>query len=148
MAILKIRQFETGDTESIIHLANKYAFFDGPISKEDLTITHSFPQGFIVAEENKKIIGFVYGYFRDVPAEVLAHWGVAKVATIELLVVEFSHRNRGVGTELLNRLIGIFSEAGVNLIGLHCPVGAVEAKQLYEKMGFEISAYHMRKKLD
>ena len=144
---LNIRQFEANDTDSIIHLANKYAFFDGPASEKDLEITKSFPEGFIVTEEKEKIIGFVYGYFREVPPEVLANWGVAKVATIELLVVDPRYRNRGVGTELLDRLIEILKGAGAELIGLHCPVEAIEARHLYEKMGFEVSAIHMRKKL-
>lgn len=144
---LTIRQFETKDTDAVIQLANKYAFFDGSISEENLSVTSAFTQGFIVAEENKRIVGFIYGYFKDVPAEVLANWGVAKVATIELLVVDPQYRDHGIGTGLLNQLIEVFRKAGTGLIGLHCPVSAIEAKQLYEKAGFETSAFHMRKRL-
>jgi len=143
---LTLRKFDTRDTDAIIELANKYAFFDGPTSEKDLEITKSFPEGFIVAEE-EIIVGFIYGYFREVPPEVLANWGVAKVATIELLVVDPQYRNHGVGTQLLDRLIEILKDAGAELIGLHCPVEAIEARHLYEKMGFEVSAIHMRKKL-
>ena len=144
---MQIRQFEEDDTEIIIQLANNYAFFDGPISEKDLDITKPFPEGFLVAEEGSRIVGFVYGYFRDVPPEVLTNWGVAKVATIELLVVEQHYRTHGIGTELLKRLIRVLRDAGAELIGLHCPAEAVEAKRLYEKLGFVTSAYHMRKKL-
>lgn len=143
---MTLRKFDTRDTDAIIELANKYAFFDGPTSEKDLEITKSFPEGFIVAEE-EIIVGFIYGYFREVPPEVLANWGVAKVATIELLVVDPQYRNHGVGTQLLDRLIEILKDAGAELIGLHCPVEAIEARHLYEKMGFEVSAIHMRKKL-
>ena len=144
---MDIRQFEEDDTETIIQLANNYAFFDGPISERDLEITKPFPEGFLVAEEETRIIGFVYGYFREVPVEVLTNWGMTKVATIELLVVDPHYRKQGVGTELLDRLIGVLRDAGAELIGLHCPAEAVEAKRLYEKIGFETSAYHMRKRL-
>jgi ribosomal protein S18 acetylase RimI-like enzyme len=142
-----MRQFGKADTESIINLANKYAYFDGPISEKDLEITYSFPEAFIIAEQDSNIIGFVYGYFRDVPIEVLKNWGVVKVATIELLVVDPRYRKHGVGTELLDRVVRVLRDAGAELIGLHCPEGAIEARRLYEKMGFEVSAYHMRKKL-
>jgi ribosomal protein S18 acetylase RimI-like enzyme len=112
-----------------------------------LEITNRFPQGFLVVEEDGTIIGFVYGYFRDVPKEVLASWTASKVATIELLAVSPDYRNQGAGTALLERLLEIFKEAGTDLVGLHCPVQASDAKQLYEKFGFEVSAFHMRKRL-
>ena len=145
---MNIRQFNENDLEAVLSLANDYAFFDGPLQEEDLTITHAFPEGFIVAEENEKIIGLAYGYFRDVPKDVLDTWEVSKVATIELLVVDQKYEKRGVGTMLLENLIEILKQAGADLIGLTCPVQAGSAKRLYEKMGFEVSAYHMRKRLD
>jgi len=73
---------------------------------------------------------------------------VSKVASIELLVVDPKYRNHGIGTSLVENLIAIFKEAGVEMIGLTSPEGAGQAKRLYEKVGFEISAYHMRKKID
>ncbi len=132
----------------VIRLANDYAFFDGPLHENDLKITHAFPEGFIVAQDDDKVVGFVYGYFKDVPSEVLANWGVSKVATIELLVVTPKYRNQGVGATLLEHLLEIFRQSGADLISVHCPVQAVEAKQLYEKFGFEVSAFHMRKRFD
>lgn len=145
---MKIRRFEQRDTEAVIQLANDFAFFDGPTTEEDLKVTHAFPDGFLVAEEGGKVVGLAYGYFKDVPKEVLENWGVSKVATIELLVVDPKYRNRGIGASLVENLIAIFKKAGADMIGLTSPEGAGHAKQLYEKVGFKISAYHMRKKLD
>ena len=145
---VKIRQFEQRDTKVVIQLANDFAFFNGPTTEDDLKITHAFPEGFIVAEKDGEIVGLVYGYFKDVPKEVLDNWGVSKVATIELLVVDPKYRKYGIGTSLVESLIEIFKKAGVDMIVLTCPEGDSHAKQLYENHGFEISAYHMRKKLD
>ena len=144
---MKIRQFEQRDTDVVIQLANDFASFDGPTTEEDLKVTHAFPEGFIVAEKDGNVVGLAYAYFREVPKEVLDNWGVSKVATIELLVVNPKYRKHGIGTSLIENLIGIFNKAGVDMIGLTCPVGASSAKRLYENHGFEISAYHMRKKL-
>ncbi|MFW9843425.1 MAG: GNAT family N-acetyltransferase [Candidatus Thorarchaeota archaeon] len=145
---MKIRQFEQKDTDIVIQLANDYALFDRPISEADLKVTQLFPEGFIVAEEGGEVIGLVFGYFKDVPEEILANWKVSKVATIELLVVDPKYGNQGVGTSLLEKLIEILKQSGTNLIMLTCPVQAEHAKNLYEKTGFEISAYHMRMKLN
>ena len=142
---MKIRQFEQKDMDEVLRLANEYAFFDGPSTKEDFDIT--FPEGFIIAEENKEIIGFSYSYFKAVPEEVLKTWGVSKVATIELLIVDPKYGKQGVGTLLLESLIEILKRFGADLIGLTCPVQAEQAKKLYEKVGFDVSAYHMRMKL-
>jgi len=145
---LQIRQFEKRDTDSVIRLANEYAFFDGPVNEADLKITHAFPEGFIVAEEDKRVIGVIYGYFREIPTAVLENWGVSKVATIELLVVNPEYGEQGIGTLLLEKLIDVFKRAGTDMIGLTCPVKAKQARRLYERLGFKVSAYHMRKKLD
>jgi ribosomal protein S18 acetylase RimI-like enzyme len=146
--MLQIRQFEERDAAKVIQLANDHAFFDGPTHEDDLKITHAFPGGFLVAVDDDKVVGFAYGYFKDVPMEVLSNWGVSKVATIELLVVDPQYRNQGIGSTLLEHLLTVFRQADTDLIGLHCPVQAIEAKQLYERFGFEVSAFHMRKRLD
>jgi len=145
---VRIRQFEKRDTDSVIRLANEYALFDGPIHEDDLKINHAFPEGFIVAEEDNRVLGVVYGYFREIPPAVLENWGVSKVATIELLVVNPEYGEQGIGTLLLESLIDVFKRAGTDMIGLTCPVKAKQARRFYEKLGFKVSAYHMRKKLD
>jgi len=141
---VKIRQFEQRDMDAVLRLANEHAFFDGPSTAKDFTVT--FSEGFIVAEDNDEIIGLAYSYFKDVPEEVLKTWGVSKVATIELLVVDPKHGKQGVGTLLVESLIGILKQFGAELIVLTCPIQAKQAKLLYEKVGFKVSAYHMRMK--
>jgi len=144
---LKLRAFETRDTAAVIDLANKHALFDAPISEADLAITRSFPDGFIVAEEGGQIVGFVLGYLRDVPTEVLEHWRASKGGHVELLAVDSRYRNGGVGTALMNELLRVFKLAGADFVTLHCPAEAKEAKHVYAKLGFRVRAYELRKRL-
>jgi ribosomal protein S18 acetylase RimI-like enzyme len=144
---VKTRLYRKDDMKSVLDLANRYAAFDGNTTEADLTITSHFPEGFWVAEEKGRIIGFVYGHFKDVPDQVLEKWRAKKVGYIQLLAVVPSHRRRGVGQSLLSNLLSEFKKAGADLVLLDCPTEAVGAKLLYEKMGFDARFYGMKKRL-
>ena len=68
---LKIRIFIYEDMKAVLQLANKYAAFNGTTSKADLAMSRFFPNGFWVAEEDGEVVGFAFGYFKDIPGEVL-----------------------------------------------------------------------------
>ena len=131
----------------MVNLANRYASFDSDVTESDFQPAGSFPRGLLVAEDDDQIIGFVFAYLREVPGEVLNRWAASKVAQIELLVVDSSYRGRGIGKALLNRLLEILREESVDMVLLHCPSEAIEAKHLYDELGFEVRAYDMRKRL-
>lgn len=46
---------------------------------------------------------------------------------------------------MLKRLLEEFRKAGADVV--HCPAEAIEAKKLYDKLGFEVGAYHMKRRL-
>jgi ribosomal protein S18 acetylase RimI-like enzyme len=144
---LELRLFKQEDMERILYLANANADFDRPISEADLVIAKFFPEGFWVAEENNQVVGFVYGHCKEIPAEILTRWGASKAAEITLLVVDPQYQNRGIGAALLQKLLEAFKKASVDVVTLHCPADAKSAKHLYEKLGFEVRAYHMKKSL-
>ena len=141
------RQFQHFDTQSVLELANKYAAFDGTTSESDLAITTHFQECFWVAEEEGKVVGFAYGYFKDVPLEVLKRWGSKKVAQIELIAVHPDHRKKGVGESLVSKLLEAFKKAGADTVLLNCPASAVEARSLYEKIGFDVRACQLKKRI-
>ena len=144
---MNLRAFKSEDLKRLLQLTNTCVVFNRTISEADLAITKYFPNGFWVAEEDGKVVGYVCGHFRDVPVEVLEGWGAYKVGEIDTMVVDSDYRNRGIGTALFDRLIDEFRKAGADQITLTCPVEAKEAKKLYDKHGFEIGAYYMKKKL-
>jgi ribosomal protein S18 acetylase RimI-like enzyme len=144
---MNIRTFEHQDLEQVITLANKYASFDSDVTEEFFEPVRSFPQGFLVAEISGEVVGFVFAYLREVPDEVLNRWTATKVAQVELLVVDASYQRQGIGEELLDELFQILKKEDVDIALLHCPVEAKAAKHLYDKLGFEVRAYAMRKRL-
>jgi ribosomal protein S18 acetylase RimI-like enzyme len=142
-----IRFSKHQDITHIVNLANRYASFDSDVTEVDFQAAGSFPKGLLVAEEDNQIIGFAFAYLQEVPGPVLNRWDASKVAQIELMAVDSAYRGRGVGKALLNRLLKILREEDVDMVLLHCPAEAVEAKHLYDKLGFEVRAYAMKKQL-
>ena len=143
----EVRPFRKEDTSSVLELANSFAAFDGTTSEADLAVTGFFPSGFWVAESEGKVVGFVYGCFRDVPAEALERWKASKVGQVELMSVHPSHRGFGVGRSLLSKLLKEFKDAGADMVLLNCPASASEARELYVSAGFKVKSYQMMKRI-
>jgi len=141
MSSCKIRLFEKRDTDAIVKLASDYAAFDRAMPKDWLLSTYDkHPKSIWVAEVNNELAGFIIGYETKTPMGTV--WG-----NIELIAVHPRSRKRGIGTKLVEKILEQFKRANVEVATLHCPATALEAKKLYEKFGFEVNAYHMRKKL-
>ena len=80
---------------------------------------------YIVAKENDEIIGFA---------------GLSTCldeATLNNIVVKKSHRNRGIGGELLEALIELCSELKMKTFTLEVDTENEPAIHLYEKFGFK-----------
>ena len=144
---VEIRPFREEDLGSVLELANSHASFDGRTSEADLAITTSFPRGFWVAEANGELVGFAYGYLKDVPEEVLARWRATKVGYVALMAVAPSHRGGGIGGSLLAKVLEELKIAGADMVLLDCPAEAADAKRLYEAKGFEARFYGMKRRL-
>ena len=144
---MDIRFFKSHDIKQVVNLANRYASFDSDVTEADFQTARVFPRGFLVAVHNELVIGFVYAYLKEIPSAILNRWDVSKVAQIELMAVDPLYRRQGIGKSLFERLFEILQEEGVDLVLLHCPAEAIEAKHLYDKLGFEIRAYAMKKRL-
>lgn len=80
---------------------------------------------YIVAKENDEVVGFA---------------GISTCldeATLNNIVVKKSHRNRGIGGELLESLIELCSELSIRTFTLEVNVSNTPAIHLYEKFGFK-----------
>ena len=80
---------------------------------------------YIVAKENDEVVGFA---------------GLSTCldeATLNNIVVKKSHRNRGIGGELLEALIELCSELRMRTFTLEVDTENAPAIHLYEKFGFK-----------
>jgi ribosomal protein S18 acetylase RimI-like enzyme len=144
---MQIRPFRTADTASVLELANSFAAFDGTTSEADLQVASYFPRGFWVAEDEEKVVGLAFGYLSDVPKEVLERWKSRKAGQIELVAVHPDYRKTGIGRALISKVLQRFKEEGADVVLLNCPAVSIEAKVLYESLGFKVKSYQMWKRL-
>lgn len=138
---LRIRLFERSDTDALVKIAADYAAFHRAMPKDWLISTYEkHPQSVWVAEVNNELAGFIIGYETETPR------GTSR-GNIELMAVHPNHRKKGIGKKLLEAILKQFKKANLEEVYLFCPATAVEAKRLYEKLGFKVDAYYMKRKL-
>jgi len=144
-----IRRYEEKDRVAVLQLSQKYASWDSTPTEADIQGFHSSePDFFLVAELNRRIVGFVYGReSKNVPDEVLRRWKATRVGSVEVLAVEEQYRRRGIATLLMDRLFVVFKGRGIDTVTLTTPADEIGAKELYDKLGFETRGYFLNKRL-
>ena len=121
---MEIRKVRFEDMQHVYELAEKYL-------REDYTfdlflkLWNFSPDGFLVAIEKEKIIGFIIGVKTGIDS-----------LRILMLAVDEKCRRKGMGSALLKRLQFNFPE--IRKIYLETRVDNIEAIQFYKKHGFKI----------
>ncbi len=147
---LKIRLCKQDDLPAVHRLSAENTSFDAtPTLTDTEGLYHRNPEYFYVAsDESGEVIGFITGYERrGIPEEVLRTWKAARVGYVDLMAVDPAHRSKGIGTRLLNTLLEHFRSERIDLVLLDVPVEQMAAVKLYEKIGFNVRAFHMKKYL-
>lgn len=88
-------------------------------------------QHYLCVEVDKRIVGFCSLTVKN------NLWQQGNLGHIDELVVEESFRRKGIGTELLHRLIRVAEEKGCRRIELDSALHRTKAHGFYEKNGFE-----------
>ena len=124
--MLTIRQFQPIDTFKVIKLASitlteqynptLFSFF-----------YETYPQGFLVAEKNHKIIGFLIG--------IKLKTNKTKILMIS---VEPAYQRQKIGENLLNEFIKITTKENIDVVELEVRTDNKKAIKFYEKNGFKI----------
>lgn len=112
------------DNEKYVEIKeNCYTYFNKAFANDSCDV--------ILAEENGTCIGTgIVFYYDSVPSPFNI---TGKNAYITSMYVEPSYRRRGIGTEILERVIECVKKRGVKVIFLSA---SEMGRQLYEKRGF------------
>ena len=98
-------------------------------------------QRYICAEVSSKIIGFCSLTVKN------NLWQQTFLGNIDEFVVDESHRGRGVGSKLLDRITEIAKSEGCVRIELDSAFHREKAHEFYKNLGFESRAYLFTKPL-
>ena len=124
--MLTIRQFQPTDTFKVIKLAS--ITLTEQYNPTLFTIFYeTYPQGFIVAEQNHKIIGFLIG--------IKLKTDKTKILMIS---VEPTYQRQKIGESLLKEFIKITTKENIEIIELEVRTDNNKAIKFYEKNGFKI----------
>ncbi len=118
-----IRKFEPADFPWVIDIEKQVFNEHDPFFYMQFYETCS--DGFIVAEVNAFVVGFVVGFMSS-----------ETTGRIFSLAVHPSYQGRKLGSALLKEIIQVFRRTGVSEIILEVRKGNVKAKRFYERHGF------------
>lgn len=88
-------------------------------------------QHYLCVEVDERIVGFCSLSVKN------NLWQQGNLGHIDELVVDESFRRKGIGTELLDRIIRIAAEKGCRRIELDSALHRTKAHEFYEKCGFK-----------
>lgn len=123
--MLFIRLFQPKDVEWIMKLVND-EFNRNYNQIFYLDLFRSWRNGFLIAESNGKVVGFLLGVISE-----------AFKARILLMAVEPMQRGKGIGAALIDVFIKNCIQANLRAISLEVRIGNERAIRFYNRYGFE-----------
>jgi ribosomal-protein-alanine N-acetyltransferase len=126
--MVKLRNSSLSDLERVREI-DRISFPDRvPYSKKFLKgLFQNYPQGIVVVEKNKKIIGYTIGRPKNSRAEIVS------------LAVEPDWQKRGIGTALTKFLIERFQKEEVKEAFLYVRTKNKQAISFYQELGFKVA---------
>ncbi|MFP4655067.1 MAG: ribosomal protein S18-alanine N-acetyltransferase [Methanohalobium sp.] len=118
-----LRYFEPEDFEDVLEIEMENFSEHNPFIY--INFYEMNRDGFIVATNGNKIAGYVVGY------QIYENEG-----RIFTLAVKKRHWGKGIGSELLNAILGIFHKNGLKYASLEVRKSNVRAQKLYSRMDF------------
>ena len=119
-----IREFKRPDVKRVLEIEK--ASFSDPYPANILVDIYNLGAGFLVAQENNRLLGYIIFWIRF---EDEGH--------IISIAVDKSYRRQDVGSKLVETSLEIFKKFNVKRIKLEVSVGNKGARKFYSKMGFK-----------
>ena len=122
--LVRIRNVTPKDMQAILSI--EYKCFKDPYPLSLLTHLHAtHPDGFLVAEDDRKIVGYVIGVLR---------WGAT--GHILAIATDPPYKRQGIASALMENIINRLRANGAKLVRLEVRKSNVVAQQFYLKLGF------------
>ena len=119
-----IREFKRPDVKRVLEIEK--TSFNDPYPANILVDIYNLGAGFLVAQENNRVVGYIIFWIRF---EDEGH--------IISIAVDRSYRRQDVGSKLVETSLEIFKKFKVKRIKLEVRVGNKGARKFYSKMGFK-----------
>jgi len=132
ITIEELTSFSKDDGESIKQLAEKLGPGFQPLSDDDLKeIVESLATHLLVAREakNQKIVGMATLAVYRIP--------YVKKAYFDDFIVLDSYQGRGIGTQLIEKVVTLAKELGASYVDFTSNPKRLTANKFYEKLGFK-----------
>ncbi len=121
---MRIRDVRPKDMQAILSI--EYKCFEDPYPLSLLNHLYAMhPDGFLVAEADGKIVGYVIGVIR---------WGAT--GHILAIATDPPYQRRNIGSALMEHIISRLRAKGAKLVRLEVRRSNVKAQQFYLKLGF------------
>lgn len=139
----EIRPATPTDAPAVVRLIKELAAESGgqsPLKEDDVVRYLENPAAHILlACSGSLVVGLASYLFHH----NLYHAG--KVCLVEELIVNWGHRNRGVGSALLQKVLSEAREAGCAEISLSTETKNQAALRFYRRLGFDYEAVYLEK---
>lgn len=122
-----IREFVPNDTAAVSGVVER-SLGENYAPSLYLTIHNVWPQGFLVLEDEGRVVGFV--------ASVMT---APRVARVLILAVDPGYRNRSGGSMLMDSLCSNCIARGLDTVTLEVRKSNSKAKLFYERLGFSVN---------
>lgn len=123
--VVQVRELKSEDMHTVYDIERKS--FRNPYPLSLLKHLHNLhPNGFLVAELEEKIVGYVIGFLR---------WGAT--GHILALAVDPPYRRRGIGSTLMADILERLRREGGKDVRLEVRASNQTAREFYRKLGFK-----------
>ncbi|MEM3046857.1 MAG: ribosomal protein S18-alanine N-acetyltransferase [Candidatus Bathyarchaeia archaeon] len=140
-----LRPFRRADLDEVIAV-NRACLPENYSPYFFLEIHERFPKGFLVAENEGRIAGYVMCRI-EYGGSHLKRFGLAKKGHVVSLAVLPEHRRRGIATALMKEAMRNLRSEGASECFLEVRVSNAPALELYRSLGFtevdRLEAYYM-----
>ncbi|MEM2896903.1 MAG: N-acetyltransferase [Candidatus Bathyarchaeia archaeon] len=131
-----LRKFNPEDLEAIIHI-NRTCLPENYGPNFFLEIYRNCPEGFLVAELERKIVGYImcrleFGFSEFKRLKLVRKGHIVSIAVLP----EF--RRKKIATELIDKVLKFLSEKKIDECFLEVRIANEPAIKLYRKLGFDV----------